>query len=274
MASDQGGETRTMGRLKRRARRPKPDEMTLIEHLAELRKRIIICIAAVALLAVVAFIIYGPILSFLEQPYCQTFPHHCKLYVTSPLDGLSLRVKISAYGGLVMASPIWLWNLWRFITPGLKPNEKRYAVPFVVSSIVLFLLGAAVAYLIFPHALGWLHSIGGPSLKMIYSPISYLNLIILMMVMFGITFEFPVLLVSLELANVLKPKQLSQWRRWAIVGVTLFAAIFVPSGDPFSMAAMAIPMYIFYEASILVGWLVDRARRRHVPATEPAASAA
>ena len=125
----------------------------------------------------------------------------CNLFVTSPLDGLSLRVKIALFGGLVLASPIILFQIWRFVTPGLKASERRYAIPFVASAFVLFLLGAATAYITLPHALGWLKSVGGPNLQAIYDPIPYLGLILLMMTIFGLTFEFPVVLVSLELAR-------------------------------------------------------------------------
>ncbi len=245
-----------------RRNRPRPEAMTLLEHLAELRRRIIIIVIAIVVAAILAFIFYQAILDFLKAPYCAAFHGHCSLYVTSPLDGLSLRVKISAYGGLVFASPVMFWELWRFVTPALKRNEKRYAVPFVAASIALFVGGAAVAYLVFTHALRWLHGIGGPSLTTIYSPISYLNLIILMMVAFGLTFEFPVILVSLELLGVVRPAQLASWRRWAIIGITLAAAIFVPSGDPYSMLAMAVPMYIFYEISIVIGRVVLKAKSK------------
>ena len=174
------------------------------------------------------------------------------------MDGLALRVKIAAYGGLFLASPVLLWELWRFITPGLKRNEKRYAIPFIVASILLFALGALVAYITFPHALRWLSSIGGPSLTEILDPTKYLSLIVLLMTVFGLTFEFPVLLVSLEIAGVLTPQKLSSWRRWAIVLIVVVAGVVTPSSDPFSMMAMAIPLYIFYELSIVVGRLITR----------------
>lgn len=235
--------------------------MTLVEHLQELRRRLIISVFAIAAMTIIAFALYGQILSFLEAPYCQTFPKHCLLYVTSPLDGLSLRVKIATYGGLMLASPILLWHLWRFITPGLIPTEKRYAVPFIVSSLVLFGLGGTVAYLTFPHALRFLSQIGGTTLRPIYSPSSYLNLILVLILAFGITFEFPVLLVSLEMARVVTPAQLSSWRRWAIVLITVAAAVFVPSGDPLSILAMAVPLYLFYEGSIVFGKVYLRSRK-------------
>jgi len=227
--------------------------MTLVEHLTELRRRVIVSVIAFVVMATVAFLAYNWILALLKHPYCEVAPTHCGFYVSGPLDGLALRIKIAAYGGLFLASPIWLWELWRFITPGLNPKEKRYAIPFVVATITLFTLGAAVAYFMFPHALKWLDSIGGPTLTQILDPNKYLSLIILLMVAFGIAFEFPVLLVSLEIAGVLTPQQLSSWRRWAIIGIVVLAGVITPSSDPFSMMAMAIPLYIFYEISIVIG---------------------
>jgi sec-independent protein translocase protein TatC len=244
--------------LKRKTDRPAPDAMTLTEHLTELRRRVVISVAAFLVMGTVAFVEYNWILSVLKHPYCQAEPTHCGFYITGPLDGLALRVKIAAYGGLFLASPIWLWELWRFITPGLNPKEKKYAIPFIVATISLFTLGAAVAFLIFPHALQWLNNIGGPSLTEILDPNKYLSLIILLMVAFGITFEFPVLLVSLELAHVITPEKLSSWRRWAIIGIVVLAGVITPSSDPFSMIAMAVPLYIFYELSIVIGKIVLR----------------
>ena len=127
-----------------------------------------------------------------------------------------------------------------------------------MASIVLFAFGCLVAYLTFPHALNWLGSIGGPSLTQILDPIKYLSLIVLLMTVFGLTFEFPVLLVSLEIAGVLTPKKLSSWRRWAIVVIVVVAGVVTPSSDPFSMMAMAIPLYIFYEMSIVIGKIIRR----------------
>ncbi|MCL4448384.1 MAG: twin-arginine translocase subunit TatC [Actinobacteria bacterium] len=236
--------------------------MTLLEHLAELRKRLIISIAVVCCTSVISFFLYPAILHFLLIPYCQSHSP-CKLYITAPLDGLSLRVRVSFYGGVFLSSPVLFFEIWRFVTPGLRDTEKHYAAPFVVSSVVLFGMGAVVAYISYAHALRWLGSIGGSSLQQIYNPNSYINLILLLMVAFGLTFEFPVLLVALEVAGVVTPAKLSSWRRRAIVGITIFAAVITPSSDPFSMLALAIPMYIFYEASIVIGrvFLLRKSRK-------------
>ncbi len=235
--------------------------MTLVEHIGELRRRLIVSVTALMITATLAFVIYPHILNFLKEPYCNVVgPKHCLLYVTGPLEGLALRIKIATYGGLFLASPVILWELWRFITPGLRRNEKRYALPFIAASMILFATGAVLAYYTFPHALQFLGKVGGPSLHQIYSPSNYLGLIVALMVVFGLTFEFPVVLVSLELAGVLQPAKLASWRRWAIVLLVAFAAVITPSGDPFSMMALAIPLYGFYELSIVIGKLLLRGR--------------
>jgi sec-independent protein translocase protein TatC len=259
----------------KRKNRPSPDNMTLGEHLGELRRRVIICVIALIAAATVAVFAYEPILHFLLRPLCNvdaSTVHHssgggsliissngtCNLFVTSPLDGLTLRIKIALFGGLVLASPIILFQVWRFVTPGLKASERRYAIPFVVSAFVLFLLGAATAYITLPHALGFLKSVGGPNLQAIYDPIPYLGLILLMMTIFGLTFEFPVVLVSLELARVVTPARLLRAWRWAIIIIVVVAAVFTPSSDPFSMFALAIPLIAFYFISIGIGKLLGR----------------
>ena len=259
----------------KRKDRPSPDNMTLGEHLGELRRRVIICVIAVVVAATIAVVAYQPILNFLLRPLCNVYastPHHpgsgngsllvnrfgCSLYVTSPLDGLTLRVKIAIFGGLVLASPVILFEMWRFVTPGLKASERRYAIPFVFSAFVLFVAGAATAYLTLPHALGWLKSVGGPSLNAIYDPIPYLGLILLMMTLFGLTFLFPVVLVSLELAHVVTPARLLHAWRWAVITIVVIAAVFTPSSDPFSMFALAVPLIAFYFISIGIGKLLGR----------------
>ncbi|MEY2569292.1 MAG: sec-independent protein translocase protein TatC [Actinomycetota bacterium] len=234
--------------------------MTVIEHLTELRRRLMIAIGAVVLCAVVGFIVYNPILAFLKHPYCDTLPpgRACSLYVQDPLEGFAIRLKVAGYTGLFLAFPVVLWQLWRFITPGLHPKEKRYAIPFILCSIVLFASGAALAYVTFSKALQFLQSVGGPSFQQIYSPAKYLRLVLLMFLAFGLAFEFPVVLVFLELAGILTTAKLKQWRRPAVVVILVVAAVITPSQDPWTLMAMAIPMYIFYEASILIGRLLKK----------------
>jgi sec-independent protein translocase protein TatC len=261
--------------LGERKEKPSPDNMTLNEHLGELRRRLVICLIAFVLASIVAAIAYAPILHFLIRPLCEAngggtrlsgvtssnnlAGKNCaNLYVTSPLDGLSLRVKIAVFGGLTLASPVILFQIWRFITPGLQAREKKYAIPFVSAAFVLFLAGAATAYLTLPHALGFLRSVGGPDLQQIYDPIPYLGLVLALMALFGITFQFPVILVSLELARVVTPTRLLRSWRWAVILITVVSAVFTPSSDPFSMLALAVPLVVFYFVSIGIGKLMGR----------------
>jgi sec-independent protein translocase protein TatC len=247
-----------------RKEKPSPDAMTLGEHLGELRRRVITCAVAFSVAAVLAATAgYAPILHLLVRPLC-TADHEiirggtCKLYVTNPLDGLSLRLKISMFGGLVIASPVILFQVWRFITPGMESRERKYAVPFVSASFGLFLMGCATAYFTLPHALGFLKEVGGPELQQIYDPIPYIGLILLMMTLFGLTFEFPVVLVSLEMARIVTPARLLHSWRWAVITITVVAAVFTPSSDPFSMLALAVPLVFFYFISIGIGKLLGR----------------
>jgi sec-independent protein translocase protein TatC len=240
--------------------------MSLTAHLAELRRRLIICLGAFVIAGLVIYLRYSAVLSLLEHPYCSTLGRHqtCSLYVTGPLDGFAIRLNVTAYGGLILGSPMLLFQLWRFVTPGLKANERRYAVPFVVATSALFVSGAAVAWLTFPHALGFLHAAGGPGVRDIFSPGQYIGLIMALMAIFGLSFEFPVVLVALELAHVLTPAMLSRARRIAIICIVVVSGVVTPSSDPFSMLAMAVPMLAFYEISILVGKLLARSEGRRL----------
>jgi sec-independent protein translocase protein TatC len=258
-----------IGSSRRRATRSaRAEVMSLSDHLTELRRRVVVSGIALVFGTTVMFILYGHVLGFLLQPYCTSVGHHgaCVLYVTGPLDGLAIRVKVAAYGGLLLASPVLLWQFWRFVAPGLHAGERRYAAAFVAASVTLFAGGAAVAYAVFPHTLAFLDAVGGPDLRQLYSPSSYIGLLVLMMAAFGATFELPVLLVALELAGVVSPAQLASWRRWSIVGLVTFAAVITPSSDPFSMLALAVPLIVLYEVAIVIGRLARRARRTHVPA--------
>jgi len=233
--------------------------MSLIEHLTELRSRLIKCVIAVAVGAVIVWIFYDPILTFLKAPLDEADPD-ARLILTDPLQGLATRFKVSGYGGIALATPVLLWQLWKFITPGLYPKERRYAVPFVASGVVLFIMGASLAYWTLPRALAFLISIGGPDIEAFYTPDKYIQLIVYMMLAFGLGFEFPIVLVFLQLVGVLSYKRLISWRRYAIIGIVVLVAVITPSGDPISLAALSVPMYLFYELSILIGWLITRRR--------------
>jgi sec-independent protein translocase protein TatC len=233
--------------------------MTVVEHLTELRKRLFVSIIAIALGATICFIFAPEIISFLVTFYKHaTKGNRQRLIFIGPLDAFATRLKIATYGGIVLALPVWLYELWRFITPGLNPKEKKYAVPFVLSSIFLFLCGAAVAFLTLEPALKFLLNIGGSDLTPALTADKYLSLVSLMIIAFGLSFEFPVILMFLLLAHVISTAQLRKWRRYAIIAIVTFAAVITPSQDPYSLFAMAIPMYIFYESCIIIGRILKR----------------
>ena len=233
------------------------ERMPLVDHLAELRRRLIISVLALVVGAIVGFILYNPILRILLRPYTEV-TGKTEFVFFDPLEAFATRLKVAAWSGAFLASPVVLWQLWRFITPGLHKNEKRYAIPFIVSSILLFALGAFVALYTFESALRFLIGVGGESLTPLFSASKFLSLIILMIIAFGIAFEFPVLLVCLELAGVVTSARLRKWRRPAIVVIVAVAAVITPSQDPYSLFAMVVPMYLFYEGSILIGRLLKK----------------
>ena len=228
--------------------------MTIVEHLAELRTRVIISLVAVAAGAALAFAFYEPILDILSGPYCDIRPaDQCAFLQTDPLEGFGVRISVATYTGLALAMPVLLYQLWAFITPGLHPREKRYALPFVIAGVGLFLLGAVLAFWTVPRALEFLVDIAGDNFEQVFTGSAYLSFLVKMMVGFGIGFEFPILLVFLQLAGLVTPEQLGASRRYAAVGIVVLVAVITPSGDPISLAILSVPMYLFFEASILVG---------------------
>jgi len=244
--------------------------MPLMDHLRELRGRIVKIVLAVALGMVAGFLLYNRIFDILIGPYQevggQSVTGGQALIAIDPLEGFGVRMKISAYSGIFIAMPVILWQLWQFITPGLYDHEKRYAIPFVVSALTLFLMGAGLAFWTLPKALEFLQAVGGDNIVSAYSPGKYFTLITYMMLAFGIGFEFPIVLVFLQLVGLLSPKNLVQVRRYAWVGITVLVAVLTPSGDPISMLALSLPMILFYEISIVIGKLIERRRNAATPA--------
>jgi sec-independent protein translocase protein TatC len=253
-------------RAEKEKKKPKPDPtatMSVVDHLRELRDRIVWSMIAIAVGAVLCFIFFEPIIHLMVGPYrdattSKAFPDGKELIFTQPLEAFMTRLKVAAYGGFVVASPVVFFHLWRFITPGLNPKEKKYAVPFVVSSVILFVGGSLVAVITFPKALNFLIGVGGKDLSPLLSAGSYLTLVFLMIVAFGFSFEFPVVMMFLLLARVINTRQLRKVRKYTFLGIVIFAAVITPSQDPISLFAMAIPMYLLYEASILIGRLLKR----------------
>jgi sec-independent protein translocase protein TatC len=238
--------------------------MTIWEHLAELRSRLIRVLVAIALGMALAFAFYNQILEFVLAPYRSVKPD-ATLYVPGIVEGFAMRIQASMYLGIGLAMPVIMWQLWRFVTPALYPHEKRYAVPFTISACVLFFMGAGIAYISLVPTITFLTEFAGPEVVQLPTVESYFKLILFMMLAFGAGFEFPVVLVGLQLVGVLTPRKLLAWWRYATVTICIVAAVITPGGDPVSMLALATPMFLLYFLSIGIGAVFAR-RREATPA--------
>lgn len=247
--------------------------MSLIEHLAELRMRIVRAALAIMLGSILVMAFYDQVLRTLTGPYrdlCdRKGPAYCgiaegeevSLVILDPIEGFATRLKIAFYGGLILGLPVILWQLWKFIVPALHKNEKKYAISFVLSTVLLFMLGGFIAFLTLEQALEFLIGWAGEGVEPTFRVEAYVRLVTLMFVAFGVGFTMPVLLVFLELIRVVTPRQLLGAWRYSIVGIFLVAAAITPSGDPISLLALSVPMIVLYFVAILIGWLVHRRRR-------------
>jgi sec-independent protein translocase protein TatC len=244
---------------------PESGVMTLGAHLTELRRRLVICAIAVTLTTLAAWFLYNHVLHLMVEPYRDFLLHHPhkdisggNLVTTGPLEGFTTRLTISFYLGLIAACPVWLAQLWLFVAPGLHRSERRYAGSFTASAVALFAMGVTTAVLVFPKAIAWMINVSGTGVVPLFSPSKYLTLYALCCLVFGAAFTYPIVLVFLELVGVVSSAALRRRRRYAIVILVAVAAFITPSNDPFSFLAMAIPLLLFYEGSILVGRLLKR----------------
>jgi sec-independent protein translocase protein TatC len=262
-----GGTGGTVAVILRRRRQKNPDgSMTLVEHLDELRTRLIISVASIGVGFAIAWPLYRPVFNLLTNPYCSFMKDHpqlalhpenpCALVYLSVVEPFLVKLKTVGVLALVIALPVVLYQLWRFVTPALKSNERRYAIPFVVSSIALFALGGYFAMLTLPKGLGFLLGFAGTErVATILSVGKYVGFVTLLILAFGASFEFPLLLISLTMVGVLSSRKLRAWRRYAVVVIAIVAAVITPSQDWFTMTALMVPLLVFYELSILVARL-------------------
>ena len=261
----------------RRNRKPANPEgrMSVLDHLRELRRRLIIVMIIVALGAVVGWLVYNPLLEILKQPYCNIPYQHrlgaqnqsagqCKLLFRAPLDGFTIRLKVSVIAGAILTAPLWLYQLWAFVTPGLRRHERRWTIAFVASSSVLFALGMALAYFTLYKGLNVLVTQAGRGTQAALDVSSYISFVVLMLVIFGVSFELPLLIIMLNAVRVLPYRLLRRGQRVGIFAVFVFAAVATPSTDPFTMVAMALPMVLLFELSVLWCFLHDRRRARRL----------
>lgn len=246
------------------ARRADPDgRMPLVEHIRELRNRLLKAMLGIAAGGTVAWIFYDPIWRFLQRPYCKIpqanrLNGHCALTTTGILDPFVLRLKICLIVGLVLAAPIWLYQVWAFVAPGLYQRERRWTYVFMTGAIPLFAAGAFLAYLTLDKGLGILLGFTPDQVVPLVTITSYLSYAVAMLLIFGVTFELPLFVVVLNLAGVLTHARIRKWRRTLLFGIFVFAAVATPSQDPFTMLALALPTVVLFEVAEVIAYVHDR----------------
>ena len=250
--------------------------MSLLEHMYELRRRVFLAVLGLLAGTVIGFIWFGHGIPFLglpklseilTGPYCAvpessrvTFGTgaECKLLATGPFSALELQLKSALIAGTVLSSPVWLYQLWAFITPALYSKERRYAVTFVGVGGLLFGLGAVLAYVVIQEGLTVLLGFGGGATIAALSPDSYFSFLIAMLIIFGVSFELPLLLIMLNVIGVVSHTQLKKWRRYSIFAMVVFSGLVVPGNDPITMGALAVALIVLYELSVQVTRLHDK----------------
>ncbi|MGV9452723.1 twin-arginine translocase subunit TatC [Streptomyces sp. NPDC003635] len=258
--------------------------MPLAEHLRELRNRLAKALLAIVAVTIVAAFFYMDIISFFTKPILEsvgcaksfeelaktsTEEQCAQITINGLLTPFTLALKVSLMAGVVLASPIWLYQLWAFVAPGLHKHEKKYAYAFVATGFPLFLMGAFFAYKVLPTTAKVLIEFTPFGVDNLLPLDDLLDLVTRMVVVFGLSFELPLLLVMLNFSGAITGQRMLGWWRGMIMGITVFAAIATPSTDPLTMLALAGPIWVLYFAAVLVSLLNDR-RRRHRDALGPA----
>lgn len=242
--------------------------MPLVEHLRELRSRLVKSGLAIVAGMVVGWIYYPQLFAWLSRPFenvvaqARAEGRDVTLALTGVADPFVLQVQVAAIAGLLIASPIWLYQLWRFITPGLHRHERRWAIGFVAVAVPLFAAGVGLAYTVLPFGLEILFGFTPDNVENIVSVDRYLSFFIRIVLVFGVGFLLPLMLVLLNFAGVLTGQRLLSWWRWLIFGVFIFAAVATPTGDPVNLVLLAGPMLLLLVIAVGVSLLNDRRRAR------------
>ncbi len=219
--------------------------MPLVDHLTELRRRLIWSVAAIGLGSVVGFALGEPIIGFLKAPLPPTTP----LIVTGIGDAFAVRLRIALVVGIILAMPVILWHVWRFVSPGLTPSERRTVLPWIPMALFFFILGVSIAYVILPFAAAFLLSFQTPEFQALLSIRDYFDFVATLFLAFGILMEFPILLVGLSRVGIVTSDRLRRARRYVILAIAIFSAVATPGGDLVSPTVLGVTMYLLFEIS-------------------------
>jgi sec-independent protein translocase protein TatC len=222
--------------------------MPLVEHLAELRSRIIWSALAVAAGAVIGYLLGEPIISFLKAP----LPAGTPLIVTGIGDAFAIRLRIALVVGIILAMPVILFHLWRFVSPGLTPTERRAVLPWIPIALVFFLIGVTIAYVILPFAAAFLLSFQTPEFQALLSIRDYFDFVSTLFLAFGILMEFPILLVGLSRVGIVTSERLRRSRRYVVLVIAIFSAVATPGGDLVSPTVLGVTLYVLFEVTTFV----------------------
>ncbi|MFE2409709.1 twin-arginine translocase subunit TatC [Kitasatospora sp. NPDC059408] len=247
--------------------------MALADHLRELRNRVVKSVIAIVLITIVAAIYHKPIEHFLLEPLPQCTPDtadqfdgKCAQVSTIGLtSGFTWMLQVALTAGVVGAVPVWLWQVWAFVAPGLHRHEKKYTVIFMAAGAPLFLAGVGCAILTLPTTVQVLISFTPDKTTPILPPNDYFDIATRMVLVFGAAFEFPLLLVMMNMVGMVTGKRLLGWWRGMVMGITVFAAFATPSADPVSMLVLAAPIWALYFAAVGIALFNDRRKRRNNP---------
>ena len=251
---------------------PPDGTMTLFEHLRELRYRLIVSALAIIVGMIVAWFFRYDLMDILQRPYFQAIdalkaknPDATTLLVNINLTSpLTLALKVSALAGLLITAPFWLYQLWAFIVPGLLAKEKKWALIFIGAATPMFVGGVVVGYIVLPKAITVLLSFTQSGVSNLQDINAYLSFLLRLMLVFGIAFLIPLVVLMLNIVGVIKAKQLAKYRSLVIFGTFVFGAVATPSTDPFSMLALALPMTVLFLAAEVIAHILDRRKERAV----------
>jgi sec-independent protein translocase protein TatC len=248
------------------------EEMTLVEHLEELRSRLFKCAIALVVGFTAGFLLRDQVIALLREPYCglpasirasnlTAASEECQLVFLTVTGSFIFSIKAATIVAVIIAAPVVAYQILRFVTPGLRPIEKQYLIPFVVATALLFLGGAAFSFFLIPRALEFLLTFT-EGLVSIMDANAYMSFVLNTMIGFGLSFEFPLVLILLSFAGLVTARGLRRARRHAIFGAFVLAAIITPTQDPITLLAMGLPLVVFYEIAAGVAWLIERNRAR------------